>query len=769
MQLNCNMLRLRKGDEMKRMRLFLGFCALAVAGPAVCGTEMRTAIMADSYIESDGSQYVDLGFAPKKTSRFELEYSVQSSASDKYLLGAFDPGVSPYKYKCGLYFQKLSTATTVTQKATIGNEWNESGSWLGSDIEVRNERFTASLDLATGKFSLTSIGVATTKTGNALTNDMATTLMLFSANTPYGPNRDVGSAAIARIYWFKAYEGSVLTMDLIPYSRDGKVGFLDRLSGRIFTAGHISGDRPLKFGTDDAYVVSSASEQAGLNTGYLANPKTKVEIDFALRVRDAWKRLFGNDDAGDFRCGLYTNSKDANYALCFKFGDEGTAAYGLGIRPTGERRVFTIDGPGGQATMKKLTVGDVWVDEKTQELDPTRASKTATVAMAIFAQSTKVDSKINNSGYADMRLYGMRIWDNGTLIHDYRPKMVDGVAALYDEAEGQKKVLKPVTYTHDALTPGGNIPIVSTTGATPVHDAYLEGKNGPVINTGLLANGTWKVENDYVYLHNETNFTHNMWGANSSGKGGLTRFYQYMQSNVNGGSTKHAWAVTTEVGGTTTQKWPNFGVFDVMKRFTAGCNLPTGKISMSGQADGSIGVTPAATLTNTYPFAIFSFCNNAAGTSFSTKARMRLYELKISESGTLTHDYVPAGFAGEFGLYDRKTGDFKKNVGTGSFTLGGAGVGGAGMVFETQPQDAYVRIGESVTLSAFAPGAAGLQWLKDGEPVVGATGPKLEVEWNKSHQPAKYQCLAYYAIAGYALSDVATVENEPRGMVLIVK
>ena len=43
-------------------------------------------------------------------------------------------------------------------------------------------------------------------------------------------------------------------------------------------------------------------------------------------------------------------------------------------------------------------------------------------------------------------------------------------------------------------------------------------------------------------------------------------------------------------------------------------------------------------------------------------ARMRLYELKISESGTLTHDYVPAGFAGEFGLYDRKTGDFKKNV-----------------------------------------------------------------------------------------------------------
>jgi hypothetical protein len=89
-------------------------------------------------------------------------------------------------------------------------------------------------------------------------------------------------------------------------------------------------------------------------------------------------------------------------------------------------------------------------------------------------------------------------------------------------------------------------------------------------------------------------------------------------------------------------------------------------------------------------------------------------------------------------------------------------------MFSKHPQSCTVSVDGSSTLSAHAPGAVGYQWLKNGELIPGATGRTLDVEWETATS-ADYQCLALYAVRGYGVSNVATVENTRRGMLIILR
>ena len=71
--------------------------------------------------------------------------------------------------------------------------------------------------------------------------------------------------------------------------------------------------------------------------------------------------------------------------------------------------------------------------------------------------------------------------------------------------------------------------------------------------------------------------------------------------------------------------------------------------------------------------------------------------------------------------------------------------------------------------NAFAPGAAGYQWLKDGEVVEGATGQTLEVAYGKGGTTNVYQCVSHYATFGYGVSDEAHVVNERIGLIISVR
>jgi hypothetical protein len=149
----------------------------------------------------------------------------------------------------------------------------------------------------------------------------------------------------------------------------------------------------------------------------------------------------------------------------------------------------------------------------------------------------------------------------------------------------------------------------------------------------------------------------------------------------------------------------------------------------------------------------------------------RLYSFAIYEGGDLVHYYTPCATNGVIGLWDSCDKVFKANTRESDavFLIGGAGVSGGGMTFLEQPQGCVVKRDQTAVLSAYAPGAVGYQWLKNGEIVEGATGPTLEVSYGTSRKADTYRCISHYAVFGYGVSEEAVVEKQRDGMRIILR
>jgi hypothetical protein len=155
----------------------------------------------------------------------------------------------------------------------------------------------------------------------------------------------------------------------------------------------------------------------------------------------------------------------------------------------------------------------------------------------------------------------------------------------------------------------------------------------------------------------------------------------------------------------------------------------------------------------------------------NSRGTFRLYSFAIYEYGsdTPSHFYTPCMMDGEIGLWDSCDKVFKANTRNSVFLIGGAGVSGGGMTFLEQPQGCVVKRDQTAVLSAYAPGAVGYQWLKNGEIVEGATGPTLEVSYGASRKADTYRCISHYAVFGYGVSEEAVVEKQRDGMRIILR
>ena len=81
-------------------------------------------------------------------------------------------------------------------------------------------------------------------------------------------------------------------------------------------------------------------------------------------------------------------------------------------------------------------------------------------------------------------------------------------------------------------------------------------------------------------------------------------------------------------------------------------------------------------------------------------------------------------------MKDKETGNFlSKSLGTGTFELQGGGYEGLGLAFAQQPEGGNIDVNGEKTLKAFAPGADGYQWFKNGELIEGAVSDSLTVTW----------------------------------------
>ena len=372
-----------------------------------------------------------------------------------------------------------------------------------------------------------------------------------------------------------------------------------------------------------------------------------------------------------------------------------------------------------------------------------------------------------------MKIFGARIWNGDTLVRDYEPRVVDNVETLYEKIGGSVTI-PDLSGSADKgkfrFTGGGNIISASAngTGSAANADAYLEDTSAQAIDTGYYTSRKTRLEIDFA-INNFSGTWYYFGAVSSSAASSATNnvglYYQKQDGKSDRNINFRHW---NSVNNSTT--WPNLNGAMTPSRYKIVMDLLNAKgyrYRDGAQVRSMNLYLPSGDFKNMVPLRILSTQSDSQNCGYG-----RLYSFAVYEDNALVHRYVPCVENGIAGVRDsigkRFFGNYKKADGSG-FTICGAGVDGGGMVFTEQPQGGRLSRGHTLVLAAFAPGAAGYQWLKNGAVVEGATGRTLEVAYGEGGTTDMYQCVSYYELFGYGTSAEARVENLPSGTVMTVR
>ena len=741
--------------KQKTMKLsVLGVACCFALGSALAdgGTVIRH--LEDTYLQSDGTQYIDLDYYANPNTRVEITFEPITTNGTRYVFGSASSSGSDFQE--GLYVQNGNLSFV------CGDVWGSSFG-LATGTKATRSRFTAILDVKGASATLKSgssqvwtkeITSTRTKTGNL-------SMLVFARRHTSSEVKDYMGM---KLYSMSVYDDDALVRDLVPYGRGAVTGLLDRVSGKVFAK---AGGNDFILGTDDAYIASDRTKNGGqwFDTGYHVNPNTKIEVDFALLdTLTTQQRIFGTpgNDHDGLVCALYVNG-GKNFAYTSK-DDSGTGWWrATGVPADTERHVFTLDNPNSTMSLTDAA-GKVLFGE---DVSTTR-TKTEPFPLRLFGGSETNGTggvKFNNA--CSVRIYRCRIWDGATLVRDYSPRLQDNIAGFHDAVSDSFTSIDPANKTH-SLRAGGAIECTSAFGqnAAVNGDAYIEGTGSQYFETDYCNNEGTKIGIDFApsQLGGTKYWFGGVAGSAWATANGFGLYYQRNNSNGNDNLVARYWASSSET------KTSNLSTSTDIARYKAVVDIPgktTALFSNGIQLKNNTVGNFATITTNTVPLCIMYAQNQNNGIAIG-----RIYSFEIYENGELKRSYFPTMQGGVAGLWDSVNKAFIANANSvdgSGFTLHGAGAGGSGMEFTEHPQSCSVSYGESTTLSAFAPGAVGYLWLKNGEIIEGAKGRTLEVAYSKGGKIDTYQCLAHYNLFGYGLSNPASVESVPKGLVIIVQ
>ncbi len=675
----------------------------------------------DGYVESAGGQCVNSRYFMNPGTKVEIDYALTDATvnSQWRLVGADGGGCNAYS---AIYI------------GGGGVSFGTGDSFIGHGTGVAPDllRHTCVIDSPNNKYSYVT-GATTNWTGTIASTRTKT------ATHPMGIFADctntVGTAsknfAKAKIYRVKFWTDGKLVHDYLPCVQDGVAGLKDRVEGAFVTSGGLTSGGDITAEEGDGY-IENTNGNCYIDTGYYFGPKTRIDADFAFIGTETQQFVFevGSEVVGRF----YINGS-TQYAWTCNDGAGLWTSTGVPLA-TYVRRSGMLD-----AANKKVSLSTAGFTNYTATISS--CTNTCTKSLILFANVYK------NGNYARMRLYGFKIYEDGVLVRDYVPYVIDGVAGVKDNVGG-------------SFTAGGNGNAFSWGGDIQgEQDAYLEADGTQAINTGYLPNPETKIVVDFRMVEV-------MGQMRPFGEANTMNAELYIDGSATG-SGNFAFGVGdiwTKSKTMAADLKRHVATLDVKNK---ACSITTdGKISLSGT------ITNDCTKTAGHPLAIFAKSINAGGTSFSGRAKMRLYSAKIYESGVLVHEFLPYKNGAVIGLCDTVTGTVKADAlsSATAFQIGGMGVDGGGSAFEVAPQNTKVGPNKTATLTAYAAGAVSYRWTKDGGVVAGETAGSLTVAWEKTPQQSVYAVTPVYSVNGRAAEGTAAeaaVENLSRGTVICIR
>ncbi|MBR1587711.1 MAG: hypothetical protein IJ658_05240 [Kiritimatiellae bacterium] len=636
----------------------------------------------DGYLESSGGTGINSRYFFNPKSRIEVDYALTDASIQQARVWGMDI-TAPM---ASLYVQ-----------GTLNVAFGSGDTFVNSDtltgLRADTLRHTAILDVAQRQ-AVYMTGAATNWSNLSIlaTHAPSTTatipISIFAGTKNNVAGTLFDNCAKMKLYRIRFFTDGELVHDYLPCVKGGVPGLRDQVDGVFVTSenvGALSVGGDVETIEDDPWIALPDNNQTNgwqfVNTGYRPTPNTRFEVDFAL-LKNYTESLSGNGDWAVFSAysTQSNNASTANYSVFNFYYNKGGAGWSCG----GDNWIAlgaAFPKPVDDKDIRRMAV----LDAKNKTFVLTTAGFTNyTGTCAGFRDFDYKTAKIGawyqgQNGFAPLKIYGCRIFEDDVLVRDLRPCVQNGLAGLKDEVDDEFMACGTRTY-------GGPIPHEQG-------DGYIESKTrNCFIDTGYYANSNTCVWADWAFTSRD----------NASAAGGQHFVYEINNNGLvsriygNGtdkADTHYSWTFSKPA------KWTDTGIVVVTNvRHQAYIDSYGDQVAfMSGAytnyatAMSTLHMTNHVAVSNSQTLKLFS---NAGGTA--NFALMRLYGFKIWESGTLVRDYIPYIRNGAAGLYDRVNGTFLS--GNRSFAYGGD------IASDGSSMDAYVEsTGEQAISTGYAP------------------------------------------------------------------
>lgn len=413
---------------------------------------------------------------------------------------------------------------------------------------------------------------------------------------------------------------------------------------------------------DDAYIESDGT--SGISTGYRMKTNSRLEVDFALTTLEGNVRIFGAGSGYEpnLPLSVYVMGSAAEPgAFAFQLGyttSEATTRWGISTRIAADtvRRTAIFDLPQKKLILK--TSDGEW----SRTADESHFSSDAQNPVALFAQPKTADGTTFDN-LTKARIYGVKIHEGDTLVHDFKPCVKDGLAGFRDRVTG------------DFVTNGGAFTSFSAGGdyetCESPYVATPSGNSSVYIQTGYVATSNTCVELDCSFVDNPPAAGREWYlfagaGGNYHYRGFISSGFGFY-STVNGttaNGVKQRLADSFIVN-----KWQSmagvrrtYGVDEFNRKIytiTAGVtNGVNSSLPVSTQSGANMGVIIGANWNATANF-----------------APLKIYGCKIYEEGVLVRNFAPFAEDSTIGLRDALTGEiavFPANTPANTLSVGGS-------------------------------------------------------------------------------------------------
>jgi len=619
----------------------------------------------DPYLQSVKlNSCINTGYFPNPTTRVELDYALVEPGDDAETSQArlMDNGGTSSTLPMTFYIAGQPGSGSLSTSFFFGDHtsgWDgtlttQKGTSTARENYLDEVRRTAIIDNPNQTVALAENGVRVwecVRTDYTFTNASKYPLGLCAAiGNQYGTSAD--RQCKMRVYGLKIYESDVLVHDFKPYLQAGWPGLRDTKTG-LFVSDDRDNSAALEYGGDieegdDAYIASSGT--CAVNLRHHFGPKTKYEVDFALTEDSEQDTvILGSWQTKGTRLYVQNNSRKT---VAIAYGDSWNVFFNGAMSLGTRRRTCVVDALNTNAFYRTGATTNL------STLLPVM-KKTSDQPLALFgtADANSGTKGATFSMLSKAKVYRCMIWEDGRLVHDYKPCVKGGVAGFKDMVDGAFVVGESKT-SAEQLTHGGPV-------MTEPDDGYIEvaGENS-VIDTGYVCSSKTRLEADFAFTTNAKNgdIVNGRTLTDSPTLFGVWDGEAVNFTLYNNGNRRYGWSAQTNV-----VDWTDTGVPATLSRRTVVLDAAnqTRVLMTAGYTNKTATMAMATTLVkgkSTLPL----FSRKRKGSlEPACYPYAKLYGFRIYEDGVLQKNLVPCVKDGVPCLRDAVSGEILSVVKSG--------------------------------------------------------------------------------------------------------